>query len=304
MKQFTSRLDFSVTKKRLNMLSRKASKTKMLPKALFVIPVFSILTLMFCADSELKLMDQLVDESDNIINTDSELIESKNYFASGPNPVFADTTLYVRKNEIDTYRKKLYTDNGILFTGKQNWFYEASGDLDQTLEIQEGVIINATRFNGDGSEFLKKITIYDNSDTTYIRYYKHGILESTSKEWSYQEGAIVYYLSNGIDSEGNTFNSIETKSLTNTINEIAMFRNGLPMFQSYRDEELYTMKSYYYNGTLRSDATAKNNGNSNYFAGDVILHGLQTQYDEQGNITKQELYENGELIETIVELDE
>jgi MFS superfamily sulfate permease-like transporter len=32
------------------MLSKKASKSRMLPKALFVIPVFSILTLMFCAD--------------------------------------------------------------------------------------------------------------------------------------------------------------------------------------------------------------------------------------------------------------
>ena len=229
----------------------------------------------------------------------TDLIELQNYFNAGPNPVFADTTLYFKKSEINIPTRKIYAKNGDLFTGTQNWFYEANGSLDQTIEIESGKIMIATRFHNDGSEYLKASFNEQRGDTTYQRFYENGELENSSRNWSYQQGSMIYSFSEGEDSEGNTFYMEQETDVNTAYNKVEMFRNDLPITHIYRDDDISTVKSYHDNGQLRSEGTAKNNGNSNYFAGDVILHGLQTQYDEQGNLLKQELYENGILIETI-----
>jgi len=50
--KLTSKLDFRLTKARFKMLSTSGSKFRSVPKALLVIPMLSVMTFMYCADSE------------------------------------------------------------------------------------------------------------------------------------------------------------------------------------------------------------------------------------------------------------
>ena len=300
--KLTRKLNFKLTKKRLEIMSRKSNRVFSSIKLSVLLPLLVFITLIYCTrsiESDLSSLalsiDSVIQNSDN----DSEFIESKNYYAAGPKPLFADTTLYFRKNEINVPERKIYAKNGDLFTGTQNWFYDTDGSLDQSIEIENGKIMIATRFHNDGSEFLKATFDEQNGDTTFQRFYENGILESTSKNWSYQKESIIYSFSKGEDAEGDTFYSEQETSLSTAYTKTEMFRNGLPFTLLYRDDEISTVKSYHENGQLRSEGTAKNNGNTNYFFGEVVLHGLQATYTEKGAVVSKELWENGELVETI-----
>ena len=300
MKQFTSHLDFSLTKKRLVMMGKKKDRLLSAVKVGFLLPVLSLIALIYCSSSNESELTTLAENMERgIRNLDNELIEAGNYYPAGPNPLIADTILYLRKTEINLPIKKFYSENGNLFSGTQNWFYENSGSLDQTIEIENGVIRTATRFHGDGSEFLKSEYYEQQGDTSYHRFYENGELESSSKQWSYQKDSILFTISDGLDSNGNTFYSETEHGLTSTYQQINMYKNNLLSHYQYKDDEKSTIKSYYDNGQLMSEATALNNGSSNYFAGDVQLHGLQIVYRENGELIKKEIYENGELIEKI-----
>ena len=89
-------------------------------------------------------------------------------------------------------------------------------------------------------------------------------------------------------------------------NEISEDENGIKYLESYQktendsiylafdlvwDGNSHTVKEYYLNGKLRHQYTYNTLVNR--------VNGIAYQYDEEGNITKQERYENGILIETI-----
>jgi antitoxin component YwqK of YwqJK toxin-antitoxin module len=89
-------------------------------------------------------------------------------------------------------------------------------------------------------------------------------------------------------------------------NEISEDQNGIKYLESYQktendsiylafdlvwDGNSHTVKEYYLNGQLRHEYTYNTLVNR--------VNGMAYQYDEEGNITKLERYENGILIETI-----
>ena len=316
MTQFTSHLDFSLTKKRLLMMGKRISKVKVGAIWLLVLPVSVASIIVFSTDSSNYDIDDILSTenyrnavqatttivekgSKQKLDDDSRFIKARNYYPAGPNPIFADTTLYLKISDIDIPPRTYYAGNGELFSGTQNWFYEQTGRLDQTIEIENGKVITSTRYNGNGDEIIKSEKYDQIKDTTYHRFYKNGVLESTSKAWFYKSGSIVYSFTKGIDTDGSSFYSEFEKNLTNNYQQSKIYKSGLLYTHMYKDDEISTNKMYYDNGLLMSESSAKNNGNENYWSGSVIKHGTQTTYLENGDLLRKEVWENGELIEKI-----
>ncbi len=228
-----------------------------------------------------------------------EFVISRTYYVSGPNPVYSDTTLYQKKSEINMSPRTYYTDGGELFTGIQNWYYEKSGTLDQTFVIENGIATTVTRFNGDGSELFKSVLYDQREDTLFERSYKNGELDWTSKTWSYKESSIIYSFTKSEDWEGNYYHSEIERDINSRYTKMIFYKNDRLKNFHYSDDEITTIKAYYDNGQLMNEGTAKYNGNLNYFAGDVNLHGLQITYEKNGELIRKEIWEDGELIEKI-----
>ncbi len=240
MKQFTSRIDFSITKKRLNMLSKKASKSSMLPKALFVIPVFSILTLMFCADSE--------NPYENMNHIELSAINKSMYY-----DIELDTEGYVGLyHPKDERTGILLGPDGLPYNGKRSAFYS---DTD-SLFFTETIV--------DGKKTQMVMNMYDSTGTFSYQ---------TLSEYS-------------LDLNGNfvtiSYANRQTDNLV--LSDIKM-----------DSDSLSTYVMYHPNGQIAQEFQIKPA---------LGLDGIATIYDDKGIIIGQRLYDEGELVETVVKLEE
>ena len=96
----------------------------------------------------------------------------------------------------------------------------------KVIEIETGKIMIATRFHNDGSEFLKATFNEQQGDTTYQRFYENGELENSSRNWSYQQGSMIYSFSEGEDSDGNTFYMEQETDLNTAYNKVEIKTTG------------------------------------------------------------------------------
>ena len=301
MNQFTSKLDFNLTKKRLEIMIKRQNWPISFMKLTFLLPALLGVTIIYCTQVEEEVDISTIELwfGYQEYESNTEFVISRGYYASGPNPVYSDTTLYQKKSEININPRTYYTVGGELFTGIQNWYYEKSGTLDQTLVIENGIATTVTRFNGDGSELFKSVLYDQKEDTLFERSYKNGELDWTSKAWSYKEGSIIYSFTESEDREGNYYYSELERDINSRYSKMIGYKNDLLKSFHYTDDEITTIKAYYDNEQLMNEGTAKYNGNLNYFAGDVKLHGVQVTYKENGELISKEIWENGELIEKI-----
>lgn len=278
MKQFTSSLDFSVTKKRLLMLSKKATKMRILPKVIVVIPVLAISTFMFFN----KVNRQIV--IDNGVKT---AIEPVLLFQQ------ADGSFSERmeRHSYDGYRA--YIRKGKPFTGVQ-----------RTLNLEDNLTVSEITFE-DGwptqGVLLNPITEHD--------FYRIEFdYEPSSKiiERNYDRAGTLIKSLHRVYNDDHPTRIVENFEY-NGLNELVktaqfywenlQYRGRLELaadldtlVHAYIDDnDVRIFKEYHPNGLLKFKMGSTDTG----------FEGYMTMYDENGTILEQELYENGELVEKI-----
>jgi len=175
--------------------------------------------------------------------------------------------------------------------------------IQKTYNLPEDKLVSETIFK-DGWAVTSHLTeLVEGSDIKYMKFdYVHG-KEVTQKAFNENDELIkkgvVTYNSEGVNrsvikNEYDASNNIIDHKTYSFMNDV--FRGVLSInanqdtsFHSYYDDNVYIVKEYHPNGQLK------------YKSGEGAFgyEGIMALYDEQGDITQQELYEKGELVETI-----
>jgi len=156
MKQFTSHIDFSLTKKRFKMMMKEFSALRSGSKGMLLIPVLLITTLMFCTTQE---------------KTDySDLIPKKTY--SVPELHYDGN----RSEElgIPLTMGAQFTSSGELFTGTKKIYNTDNDSLRMELFYKDGINTGSVEYE-DGNVWRIKRGRYLDSPH-FKEMYKNGIL--------------------------------------------------------------------------------------------------------------------------------
>lgn len=233
----TSSINFSLTKKRLQMMGKSISKVKVGAIWLFLLPLSVALIIVFSAQTDsypqTMSMQEIRDSLPPTTYTDVDL-ES-----DGP------TGLY---HPLDERTGVLIGPNGEPYSGERNTY---SVDKDSVIYAETIVDGKVTR-----SEFPKY-------DSTGAYQYRSVVIPS-------------------LDEDGNTVSSYYSDQHTDSL---------VLNMEKIDTDSLITTKAWHPNGQLAWEFQMKVPGGGR--------HGLTTVYDENGAITEQERYEDGELVETI-----
>lgn len=157
---------------------------------------------------------------------------------------------------------------------KNGWAVSA-----QLLEDVEEIGIKYMKFEYvQGKEFTQRA--FNENDELI----KKGVVTYTS------EGVNRSVILNEFDASNNIVKHSTYSFMNGGLREaFSINANQDTTFHNYYDEDIYISKEYHPNGQLKYKSGK----------GAFGYEGLMTLYDEQGNITRQELYEKGELVETI-----
>lgn len=222
MKQFTNKLDFSLTLKRFLMMSKSTSFLRSFSLKLTVFPVLSIMFVAFCTE--------VYDGHPNEIYTENEYLS---FIAENKSP---------RGSHWGTY----FDSNGNPYTGEINWYFKINNQLARKELYQNGKQVQVDIYNTDGTlVWLNKNEVTVSEDgTKYLKHFQKTVDDSI-------------YLA----------------------------------FDLQWKQNSHTVKEYHINGQLKHQYTYDTSINR--------VNGIAYEYDQEGNLLKQERYENGELVETI-----
>ncbi|MEL7834253.1 hypothetical protein [Fodinibius sp. Rm-B-1B1-1] len=148
------------------------------------------------------------------------------------------------------------------------------GKRDKKLEKPLG-----THYTSSGEPFMGTRKIYySDTDSLHMKqFFEDGI----------QTGSVIYYDDGDIvrQKHGIYLNKPHLKE---------MYENGILVYENVPPTQskdgMGHVRLWYKNGQLSVEHS---------YTGDQVKQGLLTEYDEEGNITMQERYEDGELVETI-----
>lgn len=222
MKQFTSNIDFSLTRKRFEMMSRSSSPFRSGSKTALILPLLGLLMI--------------------VLGTERT---ADNYRMSIPDQTYDVPELHFDRHPSEEagVPYAAFTSSGELFTGTQKVYYTENDSLYMTLYYEDGIETGSLMImNGD-----------------VIRQKKGWYRNAPYLKESYNNGVLVW------------------KHVPPAENE-----NGLGYVHMWHQ-----------NGQLAFEVS---------YTGDPmdkVYQGLMTEYDEEGNITMQKRYEDGELVETI-----
>ncbi|MFV1884118.1 MAG: hypothetical protein ACMZ7B_06510 [Balneola sp.] len=225
MNQFTSHIDFKLTKKRLVIMGKNSSLASKVIRLLPLLPIFLFITFLFC--------DRQTNPDE--LYTDVQLTRS---------PSLSNQVLDSGR----VYASERYFNNGELFTGTQNYYFKSDDKLFTSVTFKEGLRVKEQTFRRTGEEWYRVEIDYDfdTGEQTSIHGYDEGVLTMQSLTASSEH--------NGLD----------------------VYREWFP------------------NGQLKFEMTSYSEDKR-----PIIYEGVMTRYDELGNITEQERYSEGELIEKI-----
>ena len=279
MNQFTSHINFSLTKKRLEMMRKRSTIRIKLAKLSLLLPVICSMMLLFCETS--------VNESGRLFVNGIELREEPTLFYQ-----HIDGSTTNRPNRDSFNGLRAFTRDGEPFTGVQ-----------KTLNVTENRLQSETIFEHGWAKSSSLIEPMPNSDIIRMDFEYEPERRIVQKAFNEQNELIkkgdAIYTAEGIlkTVEKNDYdakNTLTKRSITtfknNAFNGFLELSEGRDtVHHSYFDGKLRIIKTYHSNGQLKFKSAKSDFG----------YEGLMTMYDENGNITRQELYENGELIEKI-----
>ena len=136
-----------------------------------------------------------------------------------------------------------------------------------------------THYTSSGKPFTGTRKIYySDTDSLHMKQtFEKGI----------QTGAVIYY------DNGDTVRQKHGVYL-NKPHLKKMYKNGILVYENVPPTQskdgMGHVRLWHKNGQLSVEHS---------YTGDQVKQGLLTEYDEEGNITMQERYEDGELVETI-----
>ncbi|MBD3617400.1 MAG: hypothetical protein HUJ22_12600 [Gracilimonas sp.] len=200
MKQFTSHIDFSLTRKRFKMMIKHYSPIRSYSIKMILLPVLLIVTVMFCT-REPDYPMKMTGNSDVLYST---------------------VDLYVnppRSEELNIKKRGLgirYDSEGNPFTGAQQYRYVKNDSLFNEVVYENGIMKSSEAYikDGDSLDIYKSEYDYIGEHYKGVKYYKNGVLleewkdaESNElgyhKQW-YLNGQLKYeaYFEGNIEYEG------------------------------------------------------------------------------------------------------
>lgn len=199
MKQFTSHIDFSLTKKRFKMMLKEFSLFRSGSKTLLLLPVLLISTLMFCT--------QQPDYPLDITGNSDELYSNVKLFVNPP-----------RSDELNIENRGMgirFDSEGNPFTGTQEMRFVKNDSLFSKTEYENGLIVSSEGFDKEGrsmgkyvynyiGEHFKAVKIY-NKDGVFVEEWKDAKPDELGfhKQW-HPSGQLKYevYFEGNIEYEG------------------------------------------------------------------------------------------------------
>ena len=139
MKQFTSRIDFSLTKKRFLMMGNEFSPIRSSSKSILSIFFISVVSFVFCTQTE--------------INSDELYTNVQLQLVSSPYQQVQDSGSY--------HNSKMYDLEGKLFTGTQNYFFKKNDQLFTSVTFKKGIRTKEQTFKKSGEEWYRVEIEYD-----------------------------------------------------------------------------------------------------------------------------------------------
>lgn len=155
MNQFTSHIDFNLTRKRFLMMKKQFSVFKSFSKSLLLICFVCVISLLFCTNTE-NHPDELY--------TDVTLHSSNLFLESNTIPAYKETIMLAQSGEP--------------FTGVQSYYFKKNDQLFMTFTFREGIRIKEQVFEADGTEKYRKDTDFDFevNQRLNVRVYDEGAL--------------------------------------------------------------------------------------------------------------------------------
>ena len=135
------------------------------------------------------------------------------------------------------------------------------------------------RYDSLGTPYTGKVETRYRNDNTLLRM------------WNYENGLILDFIL--FNASGDTVHFYEYGYISDSFQVIREIKNGVLIkewMDSTPDGKLGVHREWHQNGQLKFEGQ---------FRGNKEYQGLMTLYEEEGNLLKQERYENGILIETI-----
>lgn len=137
----------------------------------------------------------------------------------------------------------------------------------------------ATHYTSSGEPFTGTQKVYhSDSDSLHMKmFFEDGI----------NTGSVIYDEDGDVTRQkhGRYLNGPYTREIYD--NEVLVYQN-IPPTES--EDGMGHLRGWHENGQLSVEVS---------YTGDQVYQGLLTEYDEEGNVIKQERYEDGELVETI-----
>ncbi|WP_428235530.1 hypothetical protein [Gracilimonas sp.] len=188
MKQFTSKINFKFTSKRLRMMGKQISRTRSNSIKILIAPVLLGLSLMFCTQQ----------------NTDNGLkaIEFRSGFGSiyyKSNPI-----LYFKEEEkisnppYYSFDPILYNDEGEVFTGTRTFYNRMTKEPVWEDYIQDGIMTKTMYLNQeqiDSTDIAYEIYGYD--DGQYVTETRYNSNDELMARHEYTENSTRRYTPNG-----------------------------------------------------------------------------------------------------------
>ena len=133
-------------------------------------------------------------------------------------------------------------------------------------------------------------TYYENGQLRTKEYYKNGELHGLS-EWFHENGQLFTRSSHGLYEEYNENGQLlrrdNYKNGQERLSEYFYENGQLLSRDNYKNKHNWSYEGFYENGQLSLKGNYKNNK----------CDGLWEHFDEEGNLTKSETWENGKMIE-------
>lgn len=155
MKQFTSHIDFKLTRKRLVVMNKNRSWARRVIRILPVLPIFLFIIFVFCTEQH---------------HPDEVYFDIRLQQIPPPYEQVQDSGVY--------YNSRMYDMNGELFTGTANSFFKSDDKLLTSITYKEGLRVKEQTFKRTGEEWYRVEIDYDfkSGEQISIHAYDEGVL--------------------------------------------------------------------------------------------------------------------------------
>lgn len=206
--RLTSKLDYSITKKRLRMSSKRFSKARGYSKSVFMLPSVSFIALLFCASPSPEGLERVELYSNVYSNVDLFKKIEPGSSAAAKILVNADGTPFSGTRQIflkkdDELIIENYYEDGIINLITTHGINPHTGLKSRgEFKFRDGTLVTASYFySNDQIAHERLSSAYSaNGLNVWKEWYQNGQLKL---EWSYDENVIAQGLATSYDEEGN-----------------------------------------------------------------------------------------------------